>query len=194
MTGNLQIQSVPEAFNGGHAMVEFIYGVATSLDGFVAPPDGSADWLAPFSDAGRDHVAEFLASVDALVMGSRTYEQMLTFGEASSFGKPCYVFSSRKLPVANADFTVTSASPAQAAGEMERRGITRVWHFGGGRLFSSFRNASLITGYSLGIVPVVLGAGIPLFESPGPPANLRLVDSRSHSSGVLMVNYQVVPG
>jgi dihydrofolate reductase len=174
-------------------MVDVIYGVAASLDGFIAPPDGSVDWLAPFGSAGEEHVAEFLKTVGALLIGSRTYEQMLPYGGTAMFGKPCFVFSSRKLPAGKND-TITSDSPAEVVAELERRGIKRAWHFGGAKLFESFRAAGLITGYSLGIVPVVLGGGLPLFASPGPPANLRLLDSKISTNGVLMLNYQVVRG
>jgi dihydrofolate reductase len=172
-------------------MAEIVYGVAASLDGFIAPPDGSADWLAPFGAAGQEHVREFLKTVGAIVMGSRTYEQALSFGGGVSMGKPCYVLSSRRLPAA-ADVTVTPASPRELVDELDRRGIARAWHFGGAKSFAAFRDAGLITGYSLGIVPVVLGGGSPLFQSPGRPERLRLVKSKPHPSGVLMVEYRVV--
>jgi dihydrofolate reductase len=174
-------------------MAEIVYGVATSLDGFVAAADGGVDWLQPFGAAGADHFNEFMKSVGAILMGSRTYEQALTLGGVGeSFGKPCFVFSSRKLPASSPDVTITSDSPAQVVAELDRRGIKRAWHFGGTRLFTSFREAGLITEYSLGIVPVVLGGGLPLFESPGRPARLQLIESRAHRTGVLMVRYQVV--
>jgi dihydrofolate reductase len=171
-------------------MAEIVYGVAASLDGFIAPPDGSADWLAPFGAAGGDHYSEFMKSVGAILMGSRTYEQALAFGGGGSMGKPCYVFSSRQLP-AGKDVTVTSASPREVVDELDRRGIARAWHFGGAKLFESFREAGLITEYSLGIVPVVLGGGVPLFASPGRPARLRLVEAKAHPTGALMVRYLV---
>jgi dihydrofolate reductase len=172
-------------------MVEIIYGVAASLDGFIAPRDGSADWLQPFGAAGMDHVAEFLKSVDAIVMGSRTYEQMLTLEGPGWFNKPGFVLSSRQLPALNSDIVITKMTPAEFVADMEQRGIQRVWHFGGAILFEAFREAGLITGYSLGIVPVVLGDGMPLFKSPARPANLKLTKSRAHPSGVLLVDYQV---
>jgi dihydrofolate reductase len=114
---------------------------------------------------------------------------MPTFG-SGSLGKPCYVFSSRPLTSPNPHVKITADSPRPVVAELERRGIERAWHFGGARLFSSFRDAGLITEYSLGIVPVILGGGVPLFESPGPPAHLRLVESRAHPTGVLMVRYR----
>jgi dihydrofolate reductase len=170
-------------------MVEIIYGVAASLDGFIAAADGNVDWLSPFASAGADHVGAFLKTVDALIMGSRTYEQTLAFGGVASFGKPCYVLSSRSLP-GGPNVTVTADAPQQVADELERQGSKRAWHFGGAKSFEAFRDAGLITGYSLGIVPVVLGDGVPLFKSPGRPAHLRLTDSKAYPSGVVLLSYE----
>jgi dihydrofolate reductase len=174
-------------------MAEIVYGVAASLDGFVAASDGNVQWLEPFTAAGADHFSEMMSSVGAVLMGSRTYEQMLSLGGTDWFRKPCFVFSSRQLPVTSKDVTVTTGSPHQFLAELDLRGIARAWHFGGPRLFASFRNAGLITEYSLGIVPVVLGSGLPLFESPGPPSRLRLIESKAHPTGVLMVRFRVIP-
>ena len=174
-------------------MAEIVYGVAASLDGFIGPPGGGPDWLAPFMRAGEDHgFADFVDSVGALLMGSRTYEEALGRGPAASFGKPCYVFSSRPLP-AGPDVIVTASSPREVVSELEAKGITRAWLFGGARLFESFRSAGLVTGYWLGIVPGVLGGGLPLFASPGAPARLRLTNSKVHPSGVVQLWYEVEP-
>jgi dihydrofolate reductase len=175
-------------------MVEIVYGVAASLDGFIASPDGKLDWLAPFAAAGSDHFAEFMNSVDAVLVGSRTYEEMLPMGGGKSFGKPCYVFSSRKIVSDGPTVTITNSSPEEVVADLERSGVRRAWHFGGTKLFTSFRDAGLITEYSLGIIPVILGGGKPLFESPGAAAKLSLLEAKPHPSGALMVRYRVVAG
>jgi dihydrofolate reductase len=173
-------------------MVEIVYGVATSLDGFIAPPDGSADWLSPFMRSGENYgFQEFLDSVGAVLMGSRTYEPIPGQGGAGWFKKPCYVFSSRQLS-GGPGVVVTAASPEQVVAELKERGIDRAWLFGGAKLFESFRAAGLVTGYWLGVMPVVLGNGTPLFSAPGPPAHLRLTDSKIHPSGVIQLTYQTV--
>ena len=109
-------------------MAEVIYNVAASLDGFLAPVDGSADWLAPFMQSGEDYgLGAFMASVEAVLMGSRTYEQALAhFGDESS-RTPCFVFSSRKLPVRASNIIVTPASPREVVAQLEQRGIGRAW-------------------------------------------------------------------
>ena len=76
-------------------MASVIYYVASSVDGLLAPADGSLDWLSPFSDTGEDHgYIDFYAAVDALVVGARTYEQMLGFGEWPHHDRPVTVMSS----------------------------------------------------------------------------------------------------
>jgi dihydrofolate reductase len=174
---------------------EIIYSVAASLDGFIAPPDGSADWLTPVMQSGEDYgLGRFYASVGAILMGSRTYEQSLghTGGGWGSSQKPCWVFSKRSFPKAKRGVIVTKAEPCEVVAELASRGIARAWFFGGTRLASSFRSAGLITEWSLALVPVLLGGGTPLFESPGTPARLRLLESKVHPSGVIQVRYQVV--
>src|SRR3954447_19764595 len=152
-------------------MAEIIYGVATSLDGFIAPSDGSADWLNAAMASGEDYgFAEFAGSMGAVLGGRRTYEKWR--GWVGGGGTPAYVFSKREWPKAKKGVTITSASPREVAEEMDRKGIARAWLMGGGRLAASFRAEGLVTGYWLGVIPVLLGDGIPLFPPPGPPANL----------------------
>jgi dihydrofolate reductase len=173
---------------------EIVYSVATSLDGFIASVDGGVDWLPPFQESHNDHDYEaFLESLGAVLIGSRSYEPALGSGgdPFGSMGKPCWVFSKRDLPASGPSVTVTSATPEEVVGELSARGIARAWLMGGTRLASSFRAANLISEYSLGVIPVVLGAGIPLFESPGLPARLKLIESKANPSGVVSLRYRV---
>jgi dihydrofolate reductase len=174
--------------------LEIIYYVATSLDGFIATVDGGVNWLTPFQELGEDYgFATIQESVDAVLMGSGTYEKVLEFGgdPLGAMGKPCWVFSKRQLSVLSSAVKLTSASPEDVVGELLARGFTEVWLMGGTGLASSFRAANLISEYSLGLMPVILGTGIPLFESPGPSARLTLIESRSHPSGVVQLRYRV---
>ena len=94
-------------------MPNIIYYVAASLDGFIATPDGGVDWLMPFQQSGEDYGwMDFVASVDAVLAGSRTYEQSLTFGGSPGMGKPCWVFSNRPLDPASPEVTITGACGA----------------------------------------------------------------------------------
>lgn len=170
---------------------EIVYYVASSVDGFIATPDGGVEWLAPFESGPEDYgFAAFYESVDAVLLGRRTYDQSLTFGDWPYSGKPCWVFSKRDERVAPPDVEITGRSPADVAAELEARGLQRAWLVGGGALASAFRNAGLITELIVSIMPVVLGDGIRLFAAPGPPRALHLVSRTLYGDGVVQLTYR----
>jgi uncharacterized protein YhfF/dihydrofolate reductase len=165
-------------------MPEIIYYVATSLDGYIATADGGIAWLTPFETADEDYgYAAFYASVEALLLGSRTYEQLLTFDPWPYSGKPCWVFSRRALSPARPEVTVTARSPREIAAELEARAIRRAWLVGGGQIAAAFRDDGLITEYIVSIIPVILGAGTSLFGAPA--EDLRGFPQTSKVSGVV---------
>jgi len=167
------------------------YYVASSTDGFLAPSDGSLDWLAPFSGTGEDHgYTDFYASVDALVVGARTYEQMLGLGGWPHHDRPVTVMSSRSLPIAGSSITVSAQSPEGVLDSLASAGHQRVWLVGGGNLAGSFASADLIDEYIISYVPVVLGSGIGLFGAAGTQRALRFLDARSFEDGIVQCHYQ----
>jgi dihydrofolate reductase len=87
---------------------------------------------------------------------------------------------------------VTARVPAKVVAELKSRGYRRAWLVGGGKLAASFRAKGLITEYVVSIVPVVLGAGIPLFASRGPKEDLKLVESKSYPNGLVQLRYRRV--
>lgn len=169
-------------------MAEVVYYVAASMDGYIATPDGAVDWLAPFHTAGEDHgYASFLATLGGIVMGRRTYDQVRGFGPWPYTAIDCRVVTSRPL-AATPERVAPVTTPIEAvAGWADRR----VWLVGGTALLDGFRAARLVTEYHVFVMPVLLGAGVPLFR-PGPAASLRLVSANSLSSGVVECRYRVV--
>jgi dihydrofolate reductase len=175
---------------GETGLSQLIYYVAVSADGFVAPPDGGLDWLAPYSTGSEDYgFREFYKTVDALIEGSKTYEQALTFNEWPHPGKPCWVVTNRIFESKHPEVRFTSAMPTELVRQVSAQGYKRVWLVGGSQLAGSFRAAGLITDYVLSIIPVFLGAGRKLFAGEGPPENLRLVESKWYPSGLVQVWY-----
>jgi dihydrofolate reductase len=188
---------------GPQVVLEIVYYVAASLDGYIATPDGGIAWLESFEGTGEDYgYAAFYASVEALLLGSRTYEQVLTFGWWPYAGKPCWVFSRRPLEAARPDLIVSSRGPREVALELEARGIRRAWLVGGGQLAAAFQAEELITEYIVSIIPTILGAGIPLFGVPAPdrralPARslisvaepLALAGHNVYANGVVQLRY-----
>lgn len=162
--------------------MEIIYYVATSLDGLIATPDGGIEWLKPYEGAAEDYgYAQFYASVEAVLLGRATYEKCLEFPEWPYAGKPYWVFSRGN-----------GNTPASVVAEIKARGLHRAWLVGGGKLAAAFRAEGLITEHIVSIVPVVLGAGIPLFDGPGPAQQLRLVSSRAYPSGIVQLRYETL--
>lgn len=171
-------------------MPAVLYYVAASLDGYIATQDGGVEWLSPFEGTGEDYgFTQFYASIDALLLGSRTYEQSLTFGTWPYPGKPCWVFSQRPLPVSRPEVTLTTHSPHQVVAALAAQQYRRVWLVGGATLAASCRAEGVITEYIISIVPIILGGGLPLFSAPGPPENLALAETRSYSNGVVQLRY-----
>mgnify|MGYP003393555773 CR=1 FL=1 len=172
-------------------MMEIIYYVAVSLDGYIAPPDGKVDWLSACNAGSEDYgFWEFYNAIDALVEGSKTYEQALSFDQWPHPGKPCWVFTNRRLEVRQPEVTLTSGAPSEVVAQLSSRGIRRLWLVGGAQLAASFRAGGLITEYVLSVIPVFLGAGIPLFVGDGPKENLKLVESKTYSTGLVQLRYR----
>ena len=172
-------------------MVKVTYYVAASLDGFIATADGSVDWLEDVNSAGADYGYQaFYSSVDALVMGSKTCEQVMDFGDWPYAGKPSRVLSTRKLIVTSPDITVTSQSPSELMVELKAQGVGHVWLVGGSFTASEFRLRGLITDYIISVIPVIIGDGIPLFR-PLDIENepLTLTDEKSFHNGMVQLKY-----
>lgn len=175
-------------------MPDVYYYVASSLDGYIATPEGGVDWLTPFQQSGEDYgYTDFYASMDALLIGSHTYEVALTYGAWQAPDKPSWVFTHRDLPIAHPSVTLTTDDPVEVLRQLSHRGLGRAWLMGGGELAGSFRKRGLISHYVVGLIPVLLGEGIPLFSAaPGDEA-LTLVESRSYPSGVVLLSYEEKP-
>lgn len=171
--------------------MDVVYSVASSLDGFIASPDGGVDWLPPFEPGGDDFgLGAFLASVDALVMGRESYEAARRLGPWT-FTQPAMVLTHSLLPDAPPGVEASAARPVEAVAAMAARGYRRVWLFGGGRLAASFLNAGLVTHVDVAVIPVVLGSGVPLAGHLEPRVPLTLDSSRAHAGGVVVLRYRV---
>lgn len=174
-------------------MVEVIYYVAASVDGFIATPDGGIEWLMPFENSGQDYgYKEFLASTDALIIGRRTFDQVLTFDTWPYSGKTTVVMTRRPVDSPPTGVIVSSDDPTAVVQKLVEGGAKRIWLIGGAELLRSFRAAGLVTEYQISTIPVFLGEGIPLFPVPGPAESARLVAHKAFPDGVLQAHWQVV--
>ena len=165
--------------------------IAVSLDGKIARPDGSFDWLEgyPPQEFGLE---AFLAEVDAIVMGRATYETSRGFGEWPHPGKPTLVVTSRPLADPPEGVEVRPADFAAISAELEGRGCKRVWIEGGGQVIRGMMEAGKLDVLEMAVLPLVLGDGIPLFPEGTPGLGLRLVKCEPRTGGALHVVYEAV--
>lgn len=174
-------------------MLEVIYSVATSLDGYIATADGSVDWLSTFhTGKGEDHgIDALMDSVDALLLGSKTYEFALKLGYWPSPEKASWVFTKRKLPVLHPSIALTSQTPRKIIKSLAARGFCRAWLMGGGKLAASFHRERLISRYVISVFPILLGSGIPLFAPhSGKLDRLHLASAKPFKNGVVQLTYE----
>jgi dihydrofolate reductase len=172
--------------------------VGVSLDGFIARSNGDLDWL--MGDGGGDTAEygynEFIAGIDAIVMGRKTFEKVLTFDEWYYGNKRVIVLSRQSI-----DLSVTQArggvveqmagSPAEIVSKLAALGAIRLY-VDGGVTIQEFLRAGLINRLIISRLPVLIGEGIPLFGSL--PCDIRLshIATRTYSGGMVQSEYHIV--
>ncbi|RUL75265.1 dihydrofolate reductase family protein [Dyella choica] len=166
--------------------------VGVSVDGFMARLDGGLDFLP--ADGGEPHgYEEFMSTVDALVIGRKTYETVLGFGGWAYGEKPVFVLSSHELapPPAGAIARHMSGEPGEIAAKLSEQGIRHIY-VDGGVTIRGFLRAGLIQRLVITRVPVLIGTGIPLFAAIERDIRLKHVATRSYTSGLVQSEYEVV--
>jgi dihydrofolate reductase len=164
--------------------------VGTSLDGFIARVNGEFDFLPP--GGGEPHgYTEFMATVDALVIGRNTFDTVLAF-DAWPYEKPVFVLSTRSLPPVPPGAVVErmSGEPADVVAQLSSRGVGHIY-VDGGVTIQSFLRAGLIQRLIVTRVPVLIGSGIPLFGSLPRDIALTHVATRQFASGLVQSEYIV---
>jgi dihydrofolate reductase len=168
------------------------YNVAASLDGYIAGPQGEYDWIP--DDPTVDFAALFRA-VDTVLLGRRSYEVVRTQPAVPwPAGARVHVFSRTLRPADHPAVTVVrDDAPSAVAALRAERGAGEIWLFGGGALFGSLLAAGQVDAVEVTVVPVLLGAGVPLLPPGAPRTALRLAHSHAYPSGMVGLHY-AVPG
>ena len=170
-------------------MRQLRYSVAASLDGFIAGPNGEFDWIAV--DPDIDFGAMY-NSFSGLVMGRRSYEVSRAVDDSFAAQMPTYVFS-RTLPAGERDGAVFLQDLSALAALKEVEEQKPLWLWGGGELFRGAAALGLVDGVDVAVIPVLLGAGVPLMGAPGPRLSLGLRRHRLYpKTGIVMLEYDVV--
>ncbi len=168
--------------------------IACSLDGFIAREDGSIDWLTeyennPETDYGY---SEFYTSIGTVLMGRKTYEQVLGFGEWPYGERKAYVFTRQKEPLRrekNVEFV--SGDIVEFVRQLREDTDQDIWLVGGSQLVKAFLKENLVRDLIIFVVPIILGGGIPLFDHIGKEIRLRSGRVERYDNELVRLEYKV---
>jgi len=172
--------------------------IATSLDGFIARSDGELDWL----DAANKTVPaevdcgynSFMESIDVLIIGRNTYEQILTFDNWPYGNKTVIVLSSNKITIPKKiaqSVSYSSESPRNLCERLNKEGIKNLY-IDGGITIQRFLSEGLIDNITITIIPIILGSGKPLFSNLKKDILLKLLDTKHYDFGFVQITYEVI--
>lgn len=180
-------------------MRKVVLGLGISLDGYIARPDGAVDFLdiakKDSGPPGKEYsMAAFFKSIDTAIMGRKTYDVGLKMsgGKINMFGMKGYVCS-RSLPAGERDGVIfVNDSPKSLVGKIRNTAGKNIWLMGGGELARDFLKEDLVDELYLGVVPILIGEGIPLFPSGFPQREFALLENKTYSRGLISVRYERV--
>jgi dihydrofolate reductase len=172
-------------------MRKIVLGLGISIDGYIARPDGAVDFLFMPKDYS---MGPFFKTIDTAIMGRKTLEVGLKMsgGSLPDMGWATYVFSHSQPPGERKGWTFVNESPAAFVAKLRKSPGKDIWLMGGGELAREFLKADLVDELYIGVVPVLLGEGIPLFPSGFPQRNFSLVENKTFSRGMIALKYERV--
>lgn len=163
--------------------------VAISLDGYIATPTGGINWLFHDQDYGY---ADFISQIDTVIMGRKTYDVSISFGDDVYPGLAKFVFA-RSRPVnanPNYDFVIGPA-PAEFTRELLKKDGKDIWLVGGGEITRELLAARLIDSITVSIHPILLGGGTPLFPAGFDRTQLKLARTVPFNTGLVQLYYEI---
>jgi len=167
--------------------------IAASLDGFIARKDGSLDWLTDLTNPDQSDYGygAFISEIDTVLMGRKTYDEILSFGVEWPYGNcSSYILSrSEDLKITTPNTQQLGTLDNAAIRGLKTKSKADLWLVGGGSLISEFLNLEAIDEIMLCVIPVILGSGIPLFPFNPKETALELTGSKVYSSGAVMLTY-----
>ena len=172
--------------------------IAASIDGFIARADGDIEWLhrPEYETAELNGVTyeRFIATVDALVMGRKTLEKILSFPEWPYEGTPVIALSHQPLQIPahlEGKVEVMAGDVTSLVATLAERGMKHLY-IDGGQTIQAFLEAGLVNELIITRIPVLLGQGIPLFSQIGRELELRHVGTHESDNGFVQSRYQVM--
>jgi dihydrofolate reductase len=169
-------------------MRKLVLYITASLDGYIARQSGAVDWLCTDQDYGY---TAFFAGVDTVLMGRKTYEEVLSFGAYPYQGTRGFVFS-RITRSPDANVTCISGDLVSFVTELKGAPGKSIWLVGGGEIVAECVRHDLVDEFIVSVHPIILGTGIPLFLSGLPELPLQLVPVEHLRSGLVQMSYASV--
>lgn len=172
---------------------KIIVNIATSADGFIARRDGSLDWLTNRpAPKGFYGMPEFARSVDAKILGRKTFDVSLKLGATFSADDVHYVFSRRPAPGSVPTGVQFVTEPIRTfADRVRKQAGKNIWMMGGGEIIGAFLDENAIDEFIISVVPMFIGEGIPLIAAKHREVPLRLLSSKEFPDGVVQLHYEV---
>lgn len=168
--------------------------IAMSLDGFIARPDGDVAWLDRPQPKGNYGMGEFFKTIDTILWGRKTYEKGIEMGmKAGGYGrgiKNC-VFSRRPHGPLVSGFEWVREPVKAFAQRLRAQPGKDIWMMGGGEIIASFLDEGEIDEFSIHVIPILIGEGIPLVQPRHRSIPLKLLFSKAFPDGVVELNYRV---
>ncbi|MCF4969565.1 dihydrofolate reductase family protein [Nostoc sp. CMAA1605] len=168
-------------------MRKIILFIASSLDGYIARSSGAVDWLFTDQDYGY---TDFYTQVDTLMMGNKTYQQVLSFGDYPYADKEVFVFSQKQQGKTENNATFINHDWEDFVKKIRQSSGGKIWLVGGTQTIYFFLKHNFIDELILSVHPIILGGGIPLIvNDPSLETSLNLEDVKKFDSGLLQVTY-----
>jgi dihydrofolate reductase len=171
-----------------------------SLDGMIAKKDNSVSWFdtKDYYEKGieltNEEMAAFIKTIDCYVMGAHTYEHALELSKNYGWvygDVPTFVLSKRNLPVERPNVEIYQGGIEELVNERLKPNYNNVWMAGGAILAKAFIQAKLADEIRLTVLPIILGDGLPFFETLGIEQPLHLIDVRPYKSGMVELHYGI---
>lgn len=184
-------------------MRKVILSAAISFDGYIEGPNREIDWIVFGDQEGASDLLQLVNEIDTVIYGRISYEMWgnpKITDESSDFEKTFngaiakmdrYVFSTTRSEFEGNAIAV-NGGPAELVNGLKKKPGKNIWLYGGSKLITTFMNLDLIDEFWLGVMPVILGKGKPLFADVEARHRLRLKEAKPSPSGAIGVRYETV--